>query len=101
MSTIFTSGTKLPSGPVEVFDQILRAELHRLDLLALAAERRRREVLALVAALRAFLDLVAEDRGADAVVRVLGRRVADLQHGLRRCARCCGEYGGRDQGPVS
>ena len=59
-----------------------------VDLLALAAECRIRELLAFVAALRALLDLVAEGRRADAVVRLLAGRVADLQHGL-------GEFAGR------
>ena len=82
MSRILTSGTKLPSGPVEVLTQVQRAELHRLDHLALAAERAVGELLALVAALGVLLDLGAEDAGADPVVGVLGDGIAELQDGL-------------------
>ncbi len=61
---------------------VLRAQLHRLDLLTLAAQGAGREHLALVAAGGALVDLVAEHGGAYVVVRALGQHVADLEHGL-------------------
>ena len=54
MSTILVSGTKLPHRARRGDDQFLRAQLHRLDLLALAAQRAAGELLALVAALVLF-----------------------------------------------
>ena len=77
--------------------RVLRAQLHRFDLLAFTAQGAGREHLAFVAAGRAFLHLVAEHRGAHVVMRTLGLRVADLQDGLG-LRRRRGEQQGAAQG---
>ena len=63
---------------------VQRPQLNGFRHLALATERGAWEMLAFVAVLRAFFNLVAKDGGADTVMRFLGRGVADLHDGL-----CC------------
>ncbi|MNT30339.1 hypothetical protein D3C72_1661280 [compost metagenome] len=74
-------GHEVAHGAGRGVQQVLRAELDRFDLLALAAQRRVGEVLALEAVLGVLLDLFAEHGGAHAVMRFLGRRIADLENG--------------------
>ncbi len=68
-------------------DDIKRAQLHRLDHLALAAQRRSRKLLALVASAGAYFHFFAKSIRADAVVRRGRGGVAELDRRLR-CRGC-------------
>jgi hypothetical protein len=61
----------------------VRAQLHRLDRLALAAQRAVVEGLDLVAAAGALFDLLGEDVDGHALVRVLRGGDVDAHDGLR------------------
>jgi hypothetical protein len=62
--------------------ELLGAELHRFNGLALATERAGIERLDLVAAVGALFDLFGKGVDTHALVRVLGHRNADLHGGL-------------------
>ena len=76
--------------------ELLRAQLHRFDALALAAQAAGIEGLHLVAAAGALFDLAGEDVDAHALVGVLGHRDADLHGGLGQGRG--GDEGERGQG---
>ena len=99
MSRIATSGTKFGIGSGRRQREVERAELDALDRLALGAERAGIEILDLVAAVGARLDLAREGVDRDAVVRVLGDRDVHLERRLRERGRC--RQGERDARPAS
>ena len=84
-------GNEVAERPGRGVDDVLRAELHRLDHFPLATQSAGRKLLDLVATAGALAHLVGEHGGAHPVMRLFGGGIAQLERALRANIERAGE----------